>query len=405
MIWLLFFLLADPALFQARMNEGTAAFDRGDLRVAQASFEAAIKLKDDAGAWMMLAQTLAREKETGRARQAAERAEASGGGDQRILQALANFYTSIVPDLRKAASIGARYAAKAPGDRTAWRNVAALYLDVGDTEQAIAAARRGLQGDNSAELHTILGRALTSRREWPAAGAALETAIQLSPYSEEPRFLLAQAYLLQQDFARAAAVLEDARKVFDKSPQMELALGVTYYGQRKFDAAVAQFLRTIELAPDVPQAYMFLGRILEHATAKLPEITQRFSAFEAQHPASDLGYTLHAKAHILALPPSGFPPEAEQPFTLLGKAIAMREDSAEAHYLMGTLLERKGGFAAAAKHLERSIQLNPKDSAVHFRLARVYERLGRREDAERERALHEKLSEAEGAAALPGLGK
>ena len=232
MIWLLLFLLSDPALFQARMTEGTAAFDRGDLRVAQASFEAATKLADDAGAWMMLAQTLAREKEAGRAREAAGRAEALGGGDPQILQALANFYTALVPDFRKAASIGAQYAAKTPGDPTAWRNVAALYLDVGDPEEAIAAARRGLPRDNSAELHTILGRAMTGRKEWPAACAEFETAIQLSPYSEEPRFLLAQAYLLRQDFAHAAAVLEDARKVFDKSPQIELALGVTYYGQR-----------------------------------------------------------------------------------------------------------------------------------------------------------------------------
>ena len=43
------------------MSEGIAALDRGDLRGAQASFEAATKLADDPGAWMMLAQTLARE--------------------------------------------------------------------------------------------------------------------------------------------------------------------------------------------------------------------------------------------------------------------------------------------------------------------------------------------------------
>ena len=160
MIWLFFLLLSDPVLFQARMSEGVAALDRGDLRAAQASFEAATKLADDPGAWMMLAQTLARENESGRAREAADKAEALGSADPRILQALANFYTALVPDLRKAASVGAQYAAKAPSDPTAWRNVAAIYLDIGDTAQAIAAARRGLAADKSGELHTILGRAL-----------------------------------------------------------------------------------------------------------------------------------------------------------------------------------------------------------------------------------------------------
>jgi tetratricopeptide (TPR) repeat protein len=405
MIWLFFLLLSDPVLFQARMNEGIAALDRGDLRKAQANFEAATKLADDPGAWMMLAQTLARENESRRAREAADKAEALGATNPRILQALVNFHTALVPDLRKAASVGAQYAAKAPADVTAWRNVAALYLEIGDSAQAIAAGRRGLPADHSAELHMILGRALANRQEWPDACAEFETAIQLSPYQEEPRFLLAQAYLLRQDFAHSAAVLQDARKVFDKSPQIELALGVAYYGQRKFDAAVAQFLRTIELAPNVSQAYVFLGRILDHAGARLPEITERFSRFEKQNPASDLGYTLHAKALMLALPPAGFPPEAEQSFGLLEKALAIREDSAEAHYLIGTLLERKREFATAAQQLERSIQLNANDSAVHFRLARVYDRMGRREDAERERALHEKLSEAEGSAPPPGLAR
>jgi hypothetical protein len=41
--------------------------------------------------------------------------------------------------------------------------------------------------------------------------------------------------------------------------------------------------------------------------------------------------------------------------------------------------------------------LNAKDSAAHFQLARVYVGLGRKEDAARERGLHEKLAEEENA--------
>src|SRR5574341_360678 len=43
--------------------------------------------------------------------------------------------------------------------------------------------------------------------------------------------------------------------------------------------------------------------------------------------------------------------------------------------------------------LERSIELNAKDPAPHYRLARVYYRLGRKEEAAQQRRLHEKLSE------------
>ena len=171
-------------------------------------------------------------------------------------------------------------------------------------------------------------------------GAEFEAAIQLNPYSEEPRFQLAQSYLRQQDFTRAAAVLQDARKVFDKSPQLELALGVTYYGQREFDALWPSFSAPSSL----PR--MFLRRISfwdEFWSTPPPNCLRLRSCSRDLKPASrsDLGYTLHAKALTLALPPTGFPPEAEQSVTLIGKALAIREASAEAHYLMGTLFERK----------------------------------------------------------------
>ena len=96
--------------------------------------------------------------------------------------------------------------------------------------------------------------------------------------------------------------------------------------------------------------------------------------------------------------PAQHPPEADQAYELLQKALAIQEDQSEAHYLMGTLLARKKEYEAAAKHLERSIELNESAPEPHFRLAVVYSRLGRKEDAARERALHEKLSEEEGLA-------
>ena len=151
----------------------------------------------------------------------------------------------------------------------------------------------------------------------------------------------------------------------------------------------------MDLAPDVTQPYVFLGRMMDHVSDRLPEVTERFARFEARNPDSYLGPLLHAQGIIAQLPATGFPPEAETALGLVRKSVAKKDDVAEAHFAMGLLLDRKKEYREAAAHLERSIQLNPTDSAVHFRLARVYERLGRKDDAERERRLHEKLSEEE----------
>jgi Tfp pilus assembly protein PilF len=51
------------------------------------------------------------------------------------------------------------------------------------------------------------------------------------------------------------------------------------------------------------------------------------------------------------------------------------------------VLEKKQDYPDAAVEIEKSIQLNPKNSAAHRDLARIYDRLGKPELAARQRAL------------------
>ncbi len=355
-------------------------------------FVAAAPVQSDASTWLSLARTYAKQSRLQAAVDAARKAEALGASDPRILQGLADFYAKSDPP--KAAELGARYADLAPADKTAWRRLASFCMEAGLTDRAIVAGLRGLKVEDGPELRTLLGNAYARCGDWSSAVAQMSEALKLNPYSEDAHFQLAQVFLKQQDFPSAVRVLENARKIFDKSAQIELALGVAYYGERKFAEAVDEFLRTIRLAPEVPQPYVFLGRILDHANERLPEVTARFAEFEARNPGSYLGYLLHAKALVAQLPAMGFPAEAQTAFDLVQKSLARKEDEAEAHYLAGVLLDRRREFQQAAAELERSIQLNAKDPAAHYRLALVYERLGRKAEAEQQRALHEKLSEA-----------
>lgn len=389
-------LAITPAQYRARFEEGASALERNDLAKAEAIFEELTKLDSkNATAWLLLARAYAKARKPEQAVRAAKQAEAAGGSDAKILQYLADFYAIAVPDPPKAADLGARYAERASGDATAWRRLAAYCLEAGLTDRAIAAGVRGLESDNGAEMHTVLGNAYAQKNDWPKAATEMTAVVKLNPYSEDAHFQLARVYLVQQDFASAVRTLQDARKFFDKSAQIELALGVGYYGQRKFAEAVDQFVKTMQLAPDVPQPYLFVSRIMDHAIDRIPELMARFAAFHERNPGSYLGYMLHAKAIVAQLPPSGFPAEAQTAFDLVQKALALKQDDADSHYLAGLLLERKALFSDAARHLERSIELNPKDPAAHYRLARVYGRLGRKAESEQQRALHEKLSEEE----------
>jgi tetratricopeptide (TPR) repeat protein len=396
MWWLVSALLLAPQSAPPNpYRDAGAALASGDLAAAQASLEAlTVKDPGNARAWMLLAQTYARRNNAAAALAAASRSETLGARDPDVFHGLAFLFTNLQPDLKRAADLEARYAELKPSDKAAWRRVAVMYLDAGEYDRAIVAGTRGLPVDNSQELHTVLGRAYEGKKDWAQAAEHFTSAIQIAPYDENAHFLLIQMCLDHGDFDHAAEAIANARKVFARSPQIELAAGVCAYGMRHFGEAVDQFLKTITLQPDVPQPYQFLGRMLDHARDRLPEVAERFRQYHARHPDDPATCVLYAKVLMASLDPGGFPPEAQQAMQLLEHARSIDGNQAETHYQIGCLLERKREFAAAAGELERSVAIDPREPFAHFHLARVYERLGRKEDAARELDAHQKLTES-----------
>jgi len=63
---------------------------------------------------------------------------------------------------------------------------------------------------------------------------------------------------------------------------------------------------------------------------------------------------------------------------------------------LGLLLAKSRRWEDAAAEFQRGIELNPKHAAAHFQLARVYEKLGKAELAQAERAEHQRMTAAEG---------
>lgn len=405
MFWILFTILAaPPAAPRSPYQELAATLASGDLAKSQVSLERITQREPkNAQAWMLLAQTYAKEKKSGAALMAAKKAGGFGASDAEVQQGLAYLFIELQPDLPRATAFAARYAVLRPTEREAWQRVASLYLETAKPDQAIEAGKRALAISPSTEIHSIVGQAYIAKRDWTNAETQLSEAVKLSPYEEDTHFRLAQMYMLHQDFPKAVDALLNARRSFDKSPQIELALGVSYYGLRQFPEAVDQFLKTIRLAPEVPQPYAFLSRILEHAGDRLGEATRAFAEFNTRHPKDAMGCLWYAKALVAQLAPSAESDDGKAAFRLLERSLALDPNIAETHYQLGCLLERKGEYGKAALELEKSIALNPKESGGHFHLSRVYDRLGRKDQAARERELHEKLTEAENAA--PGTAK
>ena len=159
---------------------------------------------------------------------------------------------------------------------------------------------------------------------------------------------------------------------------------------------MSAFLEVIRLDPTVEQPYVFLGRILEHAGGRLPEIIASYAAWEKKAPENYLPVFLHAKALAASSNPDA--PEIE---TELRRSIELNGAFWESHLELGALLSSQSKWPEAARELSRSIELNPGQSRAHYELARVYLRMGKPDSARAERAEYERLKNAENGTGLP----
>jgi tetratricopeptide (TPR) repeat protein len=383
---LLVLLFAGSVSFDTAYRAGLAALNRNDLRTARTQLEAAAKLHpEQATVWLALAQTYLKGGQQNEAKSAAIKAGKLAPANAVILRGLWLFYAE-AGDPRTAGGFAERYAGTMQNEPNALASAAELYLRASEPKLAISTAKRSLAGEDRAELHALLAKAYAADGQSASSLAELRAAANLHPYDESVYFEVAQEFLRTQRFEDAIAALDLSAKVFDKSAQLTLARGVALYGLRRFREAIDAFLKTIAIAPEVEQPYIFLGRMVDSAESRLPGITHAFAAYAESQPGNALSSFVYAKALAAG---SGDPAQIE---SLLRRSIALNGRTWESHFELGLALERRRALDEAAKELERSIELKPDAAAPHYRLARIYDRLGRSADAERQRTIHAKLT-------------
>ena len=382
--------------FDSLFQDGLQALNAKRFPAARTNLEAAAKLKpDNPRVWLALVQTYSKLGDKGLTADALRKTEALAAGTPEILHGLALYFAES-GDILKAAEYEENYAAH---DGNATIPAIRLYLSARKPERAVALAESAIAVADTAELRNLLGKSYESSGNTPKAVVQLQKAVEMNRYEEAYYFDLAQVLLIHQSFEPAIALLEGSRKFFAKNAQLELALGVAYYGQRRFSQAVDSFLRVIEIAPEVEQPYLFLGRIIDQAGDRLPEVEKRFAAYAKANPKNAASQFLYAKAIGAS---SG---DAATVEALLRKSITLDGKNWESHLELGGVLDKRRAYEEAAKEFQRSIELNQKASAPHYRLARVYDRLGKKSEADAERERHAVLvAEEEKAAGKQAAG-
>ena len=208
------------------------------------------------------------------------------------------------------------------------------------------------------------------------------------PHDPEVLYVSVHAY---SDLSSRTA-LELARTAPKSIPALKLDAEAMEL-QGKWDDAENDYRKILAANPNYPGIHFLLARILlskPNPSPDFKDVAKRELQQELEIDPNNAGaeYILGELARQ-----AGDFDSAIQHF---GKATKLDATFADAYLGLGTSLMTQKNYAAAIPPLEMAVKLQPQNPAGHYSLATAYARSGRKEDAEREFALHQQTAERAG---------
>jgi tetratricopeptide (TPR) repeat protein len=235
---------------------------------------------------------------------------------------------------------------------------------------------------DSVQARQLYGLSLAALERYEEAIKQLEPMRDVAQPDPAVLYTLGLAYL-RAGKAGLRATLERLASFPSGLPALHLLQGQAFLRDLEFEQALEELKEAKKLNPDLPRLYYALG--LAHQS--LGRNKDAIAAFETELRRSPQdASTLYLLA--LAL-------EADGNLTAAGERIneslKLDPQSPEANGLLGKILFKQGKAAEGLKPLEMAVIKKPEDHELRYLLARVYQQLGRREDAAREFAEVQKL--------------
>ncbi|HEX4067341.1 MAG TPA: tetratricopeptide repeat protein [Acidobacteriaceae bacterium] len=245
--------------------------------------------------------------------------------------------------------------------------------------------------DRSARAQSLLGAIDEKQGRFQSAGEHLALAAQLDP-SEENAWQLGVELLRHWTFSAAVTEFQAASAKFPESRRMRLGLGAALFGDAQYTQAIPVFADLLRGEPDNAMYAELLGISCNAPMQTVGPGCAVLVTYAQSHPADAAAATYAASLLITQ-------EENEQTMDLARKLLeqAITADSRlpDAQLQMGIILQDKLDWRGSIPYLERAVKLKPDLAPAHYRLARAYFKVGRKQDAQAQMELHEKFAHAD----------
>ena len=188
--------------------------------------------------------------------------------------------------------------------------------------------------------------------------------------------ILAQCLVIEKDYVKSKKLLTQIQKVLPKDPRSYNIMGISYLSEGQLDAAMAQFEKVLELAPQSDKAMGYIVNILLKQD-KADTAMQRIKVQAAKFPKNP---ALLMQQGLLAMRLKNNN-LAEQSFR---QAIKLAPQLAAPYTMLGQILQKTGKMEEAISQYKTALQDNPDLVGVRMQLGILLEKQGQSKKASEE---------------------
>jgi tetratricopeptide (TPR) repeat protein len=183
-----------------------------------------------------------------------------------------------------------------------------------------------------------------------------------------------------QQLAVAAPSSHQARELLAESFEM----------QGKWDEAAAEYRKILKTDPQLPGIHFRLGRLLLSKPEPGANVAEEAKKEMQQELAIDPS---NAGAEYVLGELARQEQQWDDAITHFAQAAKLDVNFSDAYLGLGSSLLQKKRFPEAVPPLETAVKLEPQNPDAHYNLAMAYSRVGRKQEAEKEFAVHREMTQ------------
>jgi tetratricopeptide (TPR) repeat protein len=297
-----------------------------------------------------------------------------------LLEARQEHYKQAVPLYRKALALD-------PTMQGLQLNLGLALFKAGELKKALQTFAPLLKSQppsspEAQRLRTLTGLAHYGLQEYAAAVPYLKEATANDPQNLPFRLVLAHSCLWSKQFQCVLDVYHEILLLNAESAEADMLAGEALDEMNDHAGATRQFRAAVKANPKEPNVHFGLAYLL-WTQGQYEEAVEEFQAELANVPDNLQALTYLADTELKINRP-------EVALPLLDRVLRIDPKMELAHLDRGILLANAGRRDGALRELKVAARLSPSDVKVHWRMARLYQSMGRKDEAEAE--FHKTLS-------------